>query len=123
MFLFGLCTHWRYVFDKEKRYSSFGCARSGVFFETDDFVVGRISSESILKSIEKIGASTECDGVFVSCTNLRVASVIEEAEARLGKPVTSSNHALAWHLLRLSGIKDSPENFGSLFQKQLRAPL
>ena len=103
--------------------SGFEIRVTGSFFETDDFVVGRISSESILKSIEKIGASTECDGVFVSCTNLRVASVIEEAEARLGKPVTSSNHALAWHLLRLSGIKDSPENFGSLFQKQLRGPL
>jgi maleate cis-trans isomerase len=57
--------------------------------------------------------------VFVSCTNLRVASIIETAEARLGKPVTSSNHALAWHLLRLAGIQDCPENFGSLFQVQL----
>jgi maleate isomerase len=94
---------------------------TGSFYETDDFVVGRISPESILTSIEQIGASTDCDGVFVSCTNLRVASVIEEAEARLGKPVTSSNHALAWHLLRLSGIQDCPENFGSLFQKQLIA--
>jgi len=99
--------------------SGFEIPVTGSFFETDDFIVGRISSDSILSSIEKIGASVECDGVFVSCTNLRVASIIEEAEARLGKPVTSSNHALAWHLLRLSGIKDSPENFGSLFQKQL----
>jgi len=99
--------------------SGFVIPVTGSFFETDDFIVGRISSDSILSSIEKIGASVECDGVFVSCTNLRVASIIEEAEARLGKPVTSSNHALAWHLLRLSGIKDSPENFGSLFQKQL----
>ena len=93
---------------------------TGSFFESDDFVVGRISSESILKSVLKIGACEECDGVFVSCTNLRVVSVIEEAESRLGKPVTSSNHALAWHLLRLSGIKDCPENLGSLFQKQLK---
>ena len=101
--------------------SGFEIPVTGSFFETDDFIVGRISSESILKSIVKIGATAECDGVFVSCTNLRVASVIEEAEALLGKPVTSSNHALAWHLLRLSGIQDCPENFGSLFQKQLIA--
>jgi maleate isomerase len=51
---------------------------------------------------------------------LRVAAVIKEAEARLGKPVTSSNHALAWHLLRLSGIQDCPENSGILFRKQLK---
>ena len=88
---------------------------TGSFFESDDFIVGRISSDSILESIEKIGSSKECDGVFVSCTNLRVASLIKDAEDLLGKPVTSSNHALAWHLLRLSGIKDCQKNYGSLF--------
>jgi len=33
--------------------------------------------------------------------------------------VTSSNHALAWHLLRLAGISDRPGNLGSLFQQKL----
>ena len=99
--------------------SGFEIPVTGSFFESDDFVVGRIDPESILEAIEKIGARDDCDGVFVSCTNLRVASIIETAEARLGKPVTSSNHALAWHLLRLAGIQDCPENFGSLFQVQL----
>ncbi|MBS1254719.1 MAG: Maleate isomerase [Deltaproteobacteria bacterium] len=89
------------------------------YYEADDFIVGRITSESILESIKKIGARDDCDGVFVSCTNLRAASTIEPAEAFLGKPVTSSNHALAWHLLRLAGINDSPANMGSLFQSQL----
>jgi len=99
--------------------SGFEIPVTGSFFESDDFVVGRIDPESILEAIEKIGARDDCDGVFVSCTNLRVASIIKTAEARLGKPVTSSNHALAWHLLRLAGIQDCPENFGSLFQVQL----
>ena len=89
------------------------------FFESDDFVVGRITSNSILESVKKIGAHSECDGVFVSCTNLRAASVIEPAEEYLGKPVTSSNHALAWHLLRLAGINDTPSNLGRLFHQNL----
>ena len=89
------------------------------FFESDDFVVGRITSNSILESVKKIGAHGECDGVFVSCTNLRAASVIEPAEEYLGKPVTSSNHALAWHLLRLAGINDTPSNLGRLFHQNL----
>jgi maleate isomerase len=46
------------------------------------------------------------DGVFISCTSLRAAGIIGHAEAALGKPVTASNHALAWHLLRLAGIRD-----------------
>ncbi len=89
------------------------------FYESDDLVVGRITSESILESVKKIGVREDCDGVFVSCTNLRTASVIEPAEEYLGKPVTSSNHALAWHLLRLAGIYDRPSNLGILFQKNL----
>ena len=98
--------------------SGFEIPVTGSFFESDDFVVGRIDPESILEAIEKIGARDDCDGVFVSCTNLRVASIIETAEARLGKPVTSSNHALAWHMLRLSGILDSIPNQGTLFMSQ-----
>ena len=89
------------------------------FYESDDFVVGRITSNSILESVKKIGARDDCDGVFVSCTNLRAASVIESAEEYLGKPVTSSNHALAWHLLRLAGIGDSSVNLGRLFHQNL----
>ena len=92
---------------------------TGSFFESDDFVVGRIDMESILGAIEKIGIRDDCDGVFVSCTNLRVAEIIKVAEARIGKPVTSSNHALAWHLLRLTGVHDCHINYGSLFKKQL----
>ena len=89
------------------------------FYESDDFVVGRITSDSILESVKKIGERDDCDGVFVSCTNLRAASVIEPAEEYLDKPVTSSNHALAWHMLRLAGISDSPVNLGILFQQKL----
>ena len=33
-------------------------------------------------------------------------------------PVTASNHALAWHLLRLAGISDEIAGFGRLFKLQ-----
>jgi maleate isomerase len=97
----------------------FEIAITGSFFQSDDFIVGRISPETILRSIEEIGAHEDCDGVFISCTSLRTAAIIETAESKLGKPVTSSNHALAWHLLRLAGIQDHFEGFGRLYQKQL----
>ena len=54
------------------------------------------------------------DAVFVACTSLRVAAVAAEVEAALGKPVTSSNHAMAWHTLRLAGIGDSLPRWGRL---------
>lgn len=91
----------------------------GSFNQSDDFKVARITSDSILAAIKEVGARPDCDGVFVSCTSLRVLPVIAEAEAHLGKPVLSSNQVTAWHLARLAGVTDSIEAGGSLFTHQL----
>ena len=91
----------------------------GSYCEESDEVVGRIDADSILKGATAVGASDDVDGVFISCTNLRAAAIIPEAERTLNKPVTASNHALAWHLLRLAGIDDTHARAGRLFQAQI----
>lgn len=91
----------------------------GSFYEPSDLVVGKISRQSILDATISLGQSDEVDGVFISCTSLRAADLIAEAETALGKPVTASNHALAWHLLRLAGINDPVSGAGRLFQRPL----
>ena len=55
----------------------------GSFEEVEDGVVARMTPGSILEAVLTVGAVAGCDGVFVSCTNLRAAGVLEEAEARL----------------------------------------
>ncbi len=95
----------------------------GSFYEDSDAVVGRITPQSILDAAISVGQSDDVDGIFVSCTSLRAAGIIEAAEAALGKPVTASNHALAWHLLRIAGIADAVPGFGRLFQCALVDPL
>ena len=91
----------------------------GSFYEDSDAVVGRIDPDSILKAAVALGRQPNCDGVFISCTSLRAAGIIEQAEAEIGKPVTASNHAMAWHLLRLAKIPDHVDGFGQLFHKSL----
>lgn len=91
----------------------------GSFYEHDDTVVGRVTPQTILDAALTVGRSADVDGVFISCTSLRAAGIIERAELALGKPVTASNHALAWHLLRLAGIEDTVDGYGQLFQRQL----
>ena len=88
----------------------------GSFYEESDAVVGRIDPASILKAAISVGEAADVDGVFVSCTSLRAAGIIGKAETALGKPVTASNHALAWHLLRLAGVRDDVPGMGRLFQ-------
>ena len=40
---------------------------------------------------------------------------LNDIEQKLGKPVTSSNHAMAWHLLNLIDTKIQNSGLGSLF--------
>ena len=87
------------------------------FGQSDDFTVARISADSILQAVTQIGASGDCDGVFVSCTSLRSLQIIPDAEAAIGKPVIGSNQALAWHMMRLVGLEDTVINAGHLFRQ------
>ncbi|MGC1487400.1 MAG: Asp/Glu racemase [Albidovulum sp.] len=105
----------------QARFNDAGIAVSvvGSFYEESDLVVGKIDPQSILKGALSVGQSADVDGVFISCTSLRAAGIIAAAEKALGKPVTASNHALAWHLLRLAGITDTRDDAGQLFRTQL----
>ncbi len=85
----------------------------------DDTKVARISEATIRRTVLELGSSEHVDVVFVACTSLRLADSVETLERELGKPVTSSNHALAWHCLRLAGYNDTVPGFGRLYSCQL----
>ena len=91
----------------------------GSFNEEDDRRAARIDAASIRDAALRLGRAAEVDGVFVSCTSLRLVDAVAPIEAELGKPVTSSNHALAWHCLRLAGIADRRPELGRLFDLAL----
>lgn len=58
----------------------------------------------------------DAEAVFLSCTALRGAEVVQSLEDRLGKPVTSSNQALLWDALRQGGYADPIPGYGSLMR-------
>ncbi len=91
----------------------------GSFNEEMDEKVARIDPDSIKAGVDHVKSLADIDAVFVSCTSVRLANVAAEVEADMGIPVTSSNHAMAWHALRLGGVDDEMPAAGSLFTKQL----
>ena len=91
----------------------------GSFNLPDDNAVARISEASIEDALVELASDAAVDAAFVACTSLRVCGIVERAEERVGKPITSSNHALAWHCLRLAGIRDEIDGLGRLFRTQL----
>jgi maleate isomerase len=88
----------------------------GSFNHENDNEVARIDAASLRGAVLELGRHPAVDAVFVSCTSLRMVEQIEALEAELGKPVTSSNHALAWHTLRLAGYKEPIKGFGVLLR-------
>lgn len=88
----------------------------GSFNNPDDGEVARMSPLTTRDAAIELGRSKEVDGVFVACTSLRVAEIVEQVEQAIGKPLTSSNHAMAWHALRLAGVKDAVPGLGRLFR-------
>jgi len=67
----------------------------GSFNHENDNDVARISGDSIRRAALELGKHPSVDAVFVSCTSIRLAETAKALEAELGKPVTSSNHAMA----------------------------
>lgn len=73
------------------------------FGEQVEANVARIDEASIIAAAQGVARAAPVDAVFLSCTNLRTATIIEPLEERLGVPVLSSNQVLAWHMARLAG--------------------
>lgn len=68
-------------------------------------------------AVEELAGSVdrpEVQAVAIVATDLPSAAVIERLEQRLGKPVVTTNQALAWHALKLAGIADPVLGFGQL---------
>ena len=89
--------------------------KSATFSEIDDNRAGMITPNSIKRAVLEVFSDLDLDLIFISCTSLRAAELIPELEALLGVHVTSSNHALTWHMLRISGVLDSLPSKGNLF--------
>ncbi|KAF1036146.1 MAG: Maleate isomerase [Burkholderia lata] len=60
----------------------------------------------------------DADAVFISCTGLQVSPVLADIEHAIGKPVVSSNQALAWQCCETAGIHRTDGRSGSLFNRR-----
>lgn len=58
------------------------------------------------------------DGLFISCTDFRAVQMIEDIEARVGKPVVTANQATFWSAIRKGGYESRVDGFGQLLRMQ-----
>ena len=81
----------------------------------NDIEMTSISPETIYRGALEV-CDPQADLLFISCTALRSSLAIARIEKDLGKPVVTSNQALAWHVLQLLGKTVEVQGFGSLFE-------
>jgi maleate isomerase len=98
--------------------NGFELASSTCLGFADDREMARIAPASLVELARETTAK-DADALFISCTALRAASMILEAEAATGRPVISSNQATAWNCMRLCGEAAARPEFGRLMTMKL----
>ena len=77
-------------------------AAFATFAEAEEAKVARIATQSIVDGATDLAKDSCVQGIFLSCTNLKTHRAISQIAEITGKPVFSSNSALAWHMRRLA---------------------
>lgn len=80
----------------------FGIARFTCLNLTDDREMARIAPDEIV-ALAAAAVAPGSEALFISCTAVRAAGMIDRIEAVAGCPVVSSNYATAWAVLRHLG--------------------
>jgi len=94
----------------------FEIAERASFKQPNDPAIARVPPEAIYRAGVALGRRP-VEALFISCTALRCSSVIERVEQAIGKPVVTSNQALAWDCLRLAGCETAVEGYGRLMRE------
>lgn len=70
--------------------------------------------QRVYRDAKKI-ISSDCRGIFISCTALRSIDIIESLEEDTKKPVITSNQATMWEMLKIAKIGNIIRGYGQLF--------
>ena len=78
-----------------------------------DSEIAQIKPENIIDQISEINLD-DVDGLFVSCTAMKIVDVLDIAEQKFQTTIVSSNQAIIWDCLRLIKVNTSIRGFGKL---------
>ena len=80
-----------------------------------DSEIAQVSFESLIEGISNINLD-KVDGLFVSCTALKIVDILDEVEKKFNTTVISSNQAIIWDCLRLLNIDTYVPGYGNLLK-------
>ena len=91
------------------------------FLLSDSYRIPVVPQEETL-ALAKKADRPDAEGIFISCTNLPTADIIERLEQEVGKPVVTSNQATFWQALRRMGVDEAVPHCGRLLSQPALSP-
>jgi maleate isomerase len=82
-----------------------------------DLHMTRLPSWALVQAARQTCAPS-ADGLFIPGTSVRSTEVIEDIESVIGRPVVTSNQAIAWRLADVLGIRLPDNGLGQLVRAQ-----
>ena len=100
------------------------------FFESNGFQLDNVATFDLEGDPQMNRVDAECiyeaglnlcheksDALFISCTGWRTHNIVQRLEDTLGRPVVTSNQALAWQALRCAGVTQKADGQGAVFSR------
>lgn len=81
-----------------------------------DYMTTNVSLDTIIQHVLNINCSS-AQIIVIGCSAFRICEpgLITELERIVGKPVITSTQAYLWWMLRMAGVKDRIDGYGTLF--------
>ena len=93
-------------------------ARSEVSETLDNTGQGALTPEAVF-DLGLAADHPDAEAIVLSCTDMRSVETVERLEAKIGKPVVTSNQAMVFQALQLVGIKEGLAGYGKLLKGDL----
>ena len=90
-------------------------ARSEVSETLDNDGQGAMTPEDVL-ALGRAADHPEAEAIVLSCTDMRSVETLAALEAEVGKPVISSNQAMAFQAMEMLGIDRPMSGYGGLLE-------
>lgn len=87
--------------------------RSEVSGTLDNYGQGELTPEAVYE-LGRAADHPDAEAVVLSCTDMRSVETIARLEAKLGKPVMTSNQAMVFQAMQLAGLSEGLPGFGKL---------
>jgi maleate isomerase/arylmalonate decarboxylase len=89
--------------------------RSEVSGTLDNYGQGELTPDAVYE-LGRAADHPEAEAVVLSCTDMRSVEIIARLEAKLGKPVITSNQAMVFQAMQLAGLGETLSGFGRLLE-------